>query len=297
MMRVSVALASFNGEKYIVEQLKSILNQSIQPDIILIGDDLSKDRTIDLSLSVLEESKISSQISRNIVRKGYARNFNDLLESAQSQSDIVFLSDQDDYWFNEKIKEVLKIYKENHRIHLTINNAIFTDENLCSQNRTKLDSIDSSFGGRRNWVMGCAVSVSSSFLGVVLPIPYKACDHDDWIVTIARLLKVYQEIEVPLQFYRRHGANASQIALNNTGVKKELRAKALDYLDLTKIYNILISKIIFKEELLTFFIRKEYDIVSIQNNYRSYFKAKILLRLRAEIFAMKILEKFVRILK
>ena len=122
MNRISVCLASFNGEKYIKEQLESIIHQLSEDDEIIISDDHSTDDTIKIVKS-FEDNRI--KIFKNSLGKGVVNNFQNSISKASH--DIVFLCDQDDIWSADKIEEVMKIF-ENKETTLAISNAQYIDE-------------------------------------------------------------------------------------------------------------------------------------------------------------------------
>ena len=115
---ISVVLTTYNGEKYIIDQLDSIVNQSIKPNEILIGDDNSTDSTLDLIFDYLKNKNINYYINdeginlnnvniivrifKNSKNIGYNKNFINLIK--KTSYDIIFISDQDDIWYKDKIK-------------------------------------------------------------------------------------------------------------------------------------------------------------------------------------------------
>ena len=90
-MKISVGICTYNGEKYIREQLESIINQSIKPDEIIISDDASEDNTIQIIESILSESDISYIINKNDVRQGLHSNFTKCFELCTG--DVIFSCD------------------------------------------------------------------------------------------------------------------------------------------------------------------------------------------------------------
>ena len=120
--KISVCLASYNGEKYIREQLDSILPQLGENDEIIISDDHSTDNTINVIKS-LNDSRI--KIFENNLGKGYSRNFENAIN--QATGDIIFLSDQDDVWMENKVELMTKELKQND---LVVSDALISDGNL-----------------------------------------------------------------------------------------------------------------------------------------------------------------------
>lgn len=99
---ISVAMCTFNGEKYIKEQIESIINQSLVPDEIVICDDCSKDNTLNIIKETLDNWPGKVQLVVNEKNLGYRKNFEKSISLCNG--DIIFLSDQDDVWNRNKIE-------------------------------------------------------------------------------------------------------------------------------------------------------------------------------------------------
>lgn len=113
-MTISIVAALYNGEKYIVEQLDSIRNQSKQPDQVILVDDRSSDSTYDIVQDYIYKYNLSQlwMIYRNSVNRGYANNFR--IAAKYATGDILFFMDQDDLWETDKIKTMIK-YLDLHK--------------------------------------------------------------------------------------------------------------------------------------------------------------------------------------
>lgn len=216
-MRVSIAMATYNGERFLLKQLESIDNQDIKPDELVISDDNSTDKTTDIILDFSARTKIQVVNNKNAKNCGYTKNFSHALE--KTTGDIVFLSDQDDVWFPNKISTVLKLIEENPRKSLFINEVMLTDANLVSTGYTKLDLLKRDGGGINQHGMGCAVAVRRELLDFILPIPDGIHGHDNWLNMIAEILGVRLYSPVVLQYYRRHENTTSKINYNKTSIK------------------------------------------------------------------------------
>ena len=123
--KVDILLATYNGEKYLKEQIESILNQTYKNIQIIISDDCSKDATRDILKEYENNEKIKVVYQEKNL--GYVKNFEFLLK--QVESDIYMLSDQDDVWKKEKVeKTVEKLKQEN--LDLVFGDLEVVDENL-----------------------------------------------------------------------------------------------------------------------------------------------------------------------
>ena len=116
-MNVSVVISTYNGEKYIEEQLLSILNQTRTPDTVVIRDDCSTDNTVKIIQSFITDHSLNNWfIEINEKNQGWKKNFHDLILS--SSEDIIFTCDQDDIWDKNKIDEMARIIENNTEIDL-----------------------------------------------------------------------------------------------------------------------------------------------------------------------------------
>lgn len=129
VIMISVVIATYNGEKYIEEQLDSIKNQSIKPDEVIIRDDKSSDSTPKIVREYIKKNNLNNwNFEVNGENKGYKKNFYDLLKIAKGN--FIFLSDQDDVWVNEKIRYTMDEFSNNPQV-LALNTGIqLVDEKL-----------------------------------------------------------------------------------------------------------------------------------------------------------------------
>ena len=212
-MTVSVVIATYNGDKYINEQLDSLLKQTRLPDEVIISDDCSTDNTI----SILEQFKslapFPTTILKNKTNVGYTRNFSRGLLKARG--DLIFLCDQDDSWFTHKIECMEELAEKKKNFDVFLNDCTITDENLLSSGKTKLQIMDTLEMPDHLYLMGCCAVIRKSYLETVIPIPKAIKGHDDWIVGISDALGKKYIYRESLQYYRRHSINTSQFIANS----------------------------------------------------------------------------------
>ncbi|MHA5109758.1 hypothetical protein AO499_08725 [Oenococcus oeni] len=122
-MKTVVLLATFNGEEFIVDQLKSIKDQEVQSDAVIIRDDASSDATASLIRDFIRQNKLNWVFSVNKKNVGWRANFMDLLH--ESDADIVFFSDQDDIWHSDKIKVVKESFMKISNIGVLVSDYRF----------------------------------------------------------------------------------------------------------------------------------------------------------------------------
>lgn len=117
-MKISVAMATYNGEKYIEEQLVSILNQTVPVDEVVICDDCSVDQTANCIKEFIKKNKLdhSWKFVENEHNLGYAANFIKALR--MTEGDLIFFSDQDDIWIPDRIQNMKKVMCEHAEIML-----------------------------------------------------------------------------------------------------------------------------------------------------------------------------------
>lgn len=209
-MGISVAMAVYNGEKYIKEQILSILKQLNCNDELVISYDKSTDDTYRIisDLAVRDNRiKIFSGPSLGIIK-----NFENALR--QCKNDYIFLSDQDDIWLDGKIHNVIKTFKSTHA-DVILHDCVVIDEKnkVISPSFFKLRHCRRGFllNVIRNSYIGCCMAVKRDFLIKTLPFPENIPMHDQWIGLIAEKKGSVAFLNKQLIKYRRHSNNASKL--------------------------------------------------------------------------------------
>lgn len=200
---ISVCIPTYNGEAFIKQQLDSILNQSVTVNEIIISDDSSTDRTVEIIKSY-GDPRI--KLFENQTFKNPIFNLENALK--QAKGDFVFLADQDDIWYPEKVKIVLG--------HLKTFNLVITDCNLIDSHNNIIkpsffDIVKSHNGFFRNLYkngfLGCCMAFDRKLLKIVLPFPKKIAMHDIWIGLNAELHSSVYFLPEILVGYRKHANN------------------------------------------------------------------------------------------
>lgn len=203
-LKVSVCIATYNGEKYIKSQLESILSQLSVVDEVIISDDGSEDNTITIIKS-LEDDRIQVYVNSKV--KGVVGNFENALLHAKG--DYIFLSDQDDIWEPNK---VFIIKKELKYKMLVYTNAMVINQNgkIISNFFFKKEPKGSLLKNLLfNFYLGATMAFRKEVLDRALPFPAKIPMHDHWLGIIAQHYYSTKFIDIPLIRYRRHKHNAS----------------------------------------------------------------------------------------
>jgi glycosyltransferase involved in cell wall biosynthesis len=215
-MQTSVCMATYNGSKYVREQIDSIICQLESGDELVVVDDNSLDDTWTI-LSGYIDPRI--KIFKNSQNLGVNRTFARAI--ALADGDIIFLSDQDDVWIKGRLKHMLAPFAKRH-VNVVASNFRLIDlhgDVIPGRLAPDLDSIDDArpwiniaqiFIGSKNYY-GCAMAFRATFRDSILPYPPKTECHDIWIAMIANLQRSIVHLDRPTLMHRVHGNNASII--------------------------------------------------------------------------------------
>lgn len=205
-MNVSVLLASYNGGRYIKEQISSILSELKENDELIVSDDGSTDNTVEIVKS-FGDNRI---IIVDGPKTGFVNNFINAFH--YSHNEIIFFSDQDDVWISGKRDKVVAAFTDG--INLVKHDAIIVDENLNEINSSynELRGANTSFikNFLKNTFTGCCMAVRREWLIKLLPVP-KDVYHDWWIGVFSCKYRCAKIIDDKLLLYRRHGENVSEM--------------------------------------------------------------------------------------
>lgn len=228
MVKISVCMASYNGENFIYEQLESILKQLQAEDEIIIRDDVSNDQTVAIIQS-FNDCRIKLHINnRNI---GYSRNFALAIEEAKG--DVIFIADQDDVWDDNKVEVMLEALND---ADMVVSNAEIVNEKLEMIHPSHFSLNNTQRGFWRNLLrtryIGACMAFRAKILEKVLPFPkdVKLCAYDYWIAVVSECFYKVELVKTPLLKYRRHGKNASSggVSSHNSFFRKiKIRIYAL----------------------------------------------------------------------
>lgn len=202
----SVCIATYNGEKFIKQQIETILNQTYEIDEIIISDDNSTDKTLKI-LSEFKNNKI--KIIKNN-KKGVVSNFENALKNCFGE--IIFLCDQDDIWVNTKVEVLIKKMKSYDIINH--NAIIYFEKNNYTLDKTFFQLRNSKSGFLRNLYktryLGCCMVFNRKILEKALPFPDGIEMHDWWLGLIGESYGKSLFLDENLIFYRRHESNVSR---------------------------------------------------------------------------------------
>ena len=213
---ISVCMATYNGERFIKEQIDSILPQLDVDDEVIISDDGSTDKTIEIITSYNDKRikilhhKRNPDFAKKYFRSFYyvTANFENALIHAKG--DYIFLADQDDIWKEGRVKQMLQELKEYDCVMCNFS-VIDSDDNVLYEKyyndspikKTLIQNIIASK------FIGCCMAFTKSVLEYTLPFPRNLLAHDYWIGCLANKKYNFKFLEEPLHFYRRTGDNVS----------------------------------------------------------------------------------------
>lgn len=205
---ISVAMATYNGEKYLREQLESIYNQTYKNIEVIVNDDCSTDGTV----KILHEFHIKYGLKYQInsQNQGFVLNFQKAL--VQCSGDFIALADQDDIWLPNKLETLL--YEINGYSMICTDAILIDDKGKQLHPSLKLyqniyipekDMLQ--YLVYNNFATGCTCFLNKDLLDTALPIPIEFGYHDWWLAIVATKARGIRYLANPLVLYRQHSTN------------------------------------------------------------------------------------------
>jgi len=212
---VSVVMATFNGEKYIREQLDSILNQDYRNLEVIVVDDASTDSTV----SILEEySQRDKRVSYTCSEKNAGTSASFELALGSAKGDFIAFSDQDDIFDMRKISVMVAALKANPSRDMVVSDLALIDAegNIIADSMWQHQQLRVKEGKPfkqllyMNFVTGCAMMIRRRLLKIALPLPVGCMVHDWWfaVVSCSERGGGLVLVKDALTLYRQHGANS-----------------------------------------------------------------------------------------
>ena len=244
---LDILMATYNGEKYIAEQIESILNQTYKEWILYIRDDGSKDNTKNIINDYCKRypEKII-HVKDNKSGLGAKLNFAELMK--YSKSDYCMFADQDDVWLNTKIEDTMNKMIEAENIHgketpilvhtdlkvvdgnlNIINESFWRYQNLNKDNKSLNTLLV------QNNITGCTMMMNKSLMKLGVKVPKDCIMHDWWIGLIASGLGKIYTVDKPTMLYRQHGNN--EVGSHKYNSIKFIKNKAKDIEKINKSIN------------------------------------------------------------
>src|SRR5918997_119590 len=196
--RFSVAMCTYNGARFVAEQLASVAAQTRPPDELVVCDDGSADETRELVGEFAARAPFPVRLSVNERNLGSTRNFGRAI--SLSAGDLIALSDQDDVWHPEKLEKLEARFDARPSVGLVFTDAELVDERLRVRRGRALDVLLPGWS-----VTGATMAFRADFRDLVLDIPEDlALIHDGWIALMVAAVSEIDYIAEPLIQYRQH---------------------------------------------------------------------------------------------
>jgi hypothetical protein len=202
-------MAVYNGERFLLQQVESVLKELLPEDELIVVDDGSTDRSVVL-LDSINSSAI--RILKNDFNLGVIGTFERGLRYVIGE--IVFLCDQDDVWLPGKRATIVAAFENDPELSIVVSDAEIID----GEGRVTSPSFMTTRGGFaggffstlwRNRYLGCAMAMRRSVLANAIPVPRNVPMHDMWFGLVGKLTGKVLYLPRPLIQYRRHGGNVS----------------------------------------------------------------------------------------
>lgn len=233
-MKISVAMAYYNGGTYIKEQMESILSQIGEQDEVIVSVDGASDGSKPLLFKMADADKRIRVIKGP--GKGVVKNFENAIRHCSGE--IIYLSDQDDIWKPDKVDKVNAAFAD-QKVMAVLHDAEIVDENGIPTGAESLFAVRGSRTGIlknliKNSYVGCCMAFRRELISVICPIPKEMYMHDYWIGTAAEYMGEVCLLEEPLIGYRRHSLNVTQMTHGSLGFMIKKRLDILRCLGLLK---------------------------------------------------------------
>ncbi|TCS41929.1 glycosyltransferase family 2 protein [Reinekea marinisedimentorum] len=235
---IEVLVLTYNGEAYIEQQLSSILNLLSIKDKVLISDDGSTDRTLDLITRIGQTTDVEIKITQG-PGQGVINNFFSAI--AHTTANYVLVSDQDDIWLSNKVELFRQKMRTTSQPHLIFSDAYTW--NPEADKRTsfwKEQAIDPKHSRElkrllfRNCVQGASMAINRPLIKKLAPAPKQAMMHDWWCALIACGIGFIDYIDQPTLLYRQHehnqiGSNLKRTLSQRKKASSQMFQQALEF--------------------------------------------------------------------
>jgi len=236
MTKISVALCTYNGEKFIHQQIDSILNQTLKVDEIVVCDDGSTDKTRQILNEYQKKFPEVVRIYRNEKNLRSVKNFEKAISLCTGE--IIFLSDQDDIWEETKVEIFIQYFNQYPNINAICSNGTFINNDGNPIDQLSIWSVPQLLKDQKieidyfniiafieNIATGAGMAFKSTIKDNILPIPVReGFHHDEWIALVTSYRKSFLMIDDKLFRYRIH--NEQQVGgvsyKNDTATKERL---------------------------------------------------------------------------
>lgn len=295
MQKISIALCTYNGGRFLREQLESFLLQTRRPNELIVGDDRSTDNTISIIDEFAASAEFPVHVEVNDRNLGSTKNFEKTIQ--RCSGDLIFLADQDDVWLPEKIEKAAAEFSKSENVGLVFTNAELVDEKLQPLSERLWDY---TFPARRratadrrnfyktlldgNVVTGATAAFRGSFVKDIVPFPSRVESfiHDAWIALSISVNADIVFLDEALMLYRQHAGQ--QLGVNweeSSGSMRERFTRAVKILrdrekllrqltDLLNEYPSLSNSSRIKDAIPMSLVNIENNILHLENRLKVY---------------------------
>ena len=224
-LTISIAMCTYNGARFLPEQLDCLAKQSRLPDEVVICDDCSSDNTADILNAWSKSVPFSVKIVQNEKNLGYAQNFAKAISLCSS--DVIFLSDQDDIWTPDKLEKMTSVFNDRPEVGAVFCDGLCVDSEGNSLNRLVSDiAYPGMLYGRPYYLywkpvskgmhfFGCCCAIRKSVWDKIAPLP-ESFTHDLWIFLTAQAISEIVYLPDTMTHYRLHENNTSAVSPDTT---------------------------------------------------------------------------------
>jgi glycosyltransferase involved in cell wall biosynthesis len=216
-LRISVAMCTYNGARFLSNQLESIAVQTRLPDELIVCDDRSADGSVEIVRNFANKTAFPVRLEINEENLGSTKNFERAIGLCQGE--IIALADQDDAWQAEKLSRMASAFEHDEHIGAVFSDANLIDEDSQLLSKTLWDSLLFNSREQRKFehgqglevllkhavITGATMAFRSKFRDLTIPIPSTHV-HDHWIALLIASVSQLAPIRTPLVRYRRHQA-------------------------------------------------------------------------------------------
>ena len=234
----SIALCTYNGEKYLQEQLDSLASQTRLPDELVVCDDFSTDKTIEILEAFAKTAPFSVQLFQNEQNLGFNRNFENA--SLKCIMDVIFFCDQDDIWEPEKIQSYMELFESDAQTGFVISDSKINNESMVSLliSSGLLAKNFRSYALKSNFIpvacryqswSGHSIGFLRKYNRILFPLPAFILEtntyYDHWIFTILYSISSGKYIDRLLTNHRTHSQSAVSVENQRQISQMEQRVK------------------------------------------------------------------------
>lgn len=315
--KIAILMATYNGEKYISEQIESILKQTYRNFDLIIRDDGSTDKTISIIQSIIKKNSENNiyLLKNRSSEHGQLKNFANLFNYAKNRYKYIMFSDQDDIWYKNKIEISMNAIELKGKAP-TLIYTNYVNWNMESQTKSIAYTHTPECTFERlfvqNWTMGCTYLLNLGMIEKIDNIPDGVENHDYWIALVASLDNNIEYLSEVTMEHRLHANNVTAREsskhlknrilrlytelLNNTGRNKVYKKWCKVYFYLNKKYKgkkiIGLSQILFSSKMKSLYLSYKYAYKAVTKKYDFVFRLYLLFKSRKKMqnFTRKIKE-------